>query len=1585
MTSVDRSAPPEIEDVLALSPLQEGLFSLSRLAADGVDLYSMQFVVDIGGPLDVPRLRRSVEAILVRHPNLRAAFWDRDLPKPVQIVPTWVELPWTEIDALPEEVDAVAEADRQRNFDLGQGPVLRVTLVTLPDGRRRLIVTAHHILMDGWAIAVFFRELIAVYEAGGTAESLPPPRPYRDYIAWLAAQDVAAAERAWRDYLRPISGPLMLAEAGTDVGEAIPRRIRLGLDADDTDRLVRWARANGLTMSTVVQFAWATVLSRLSGRSDVVFGTTVSGRPESLPGVESMIGLFINTVPARIVLDRTASVVEQCRHAQREQAVMRDAGYLSLSTIQRAVGRGALFDVLFVFENAPIGAATDPIVTGDGTRFLPMAMESLVHYPLSVVSYLHDGVLVVMLEAVAEALPYFAPADIGARILSVLRQLPEIGDRGVDALEVLLPSERAVSPAPGCESVAVANVVELFLRQAARTPDAVALSTATERYTYRDLAGASGRLAAELADRGIGPETVAALALPRSARSVIAILAVLRAGGAYVPVDVTAPVSRIESIVRQSDPVLVLTDSVHADLMIATGATADRLLVLDDPETEGRIAGRDEAHPRIVHELACAYLIFTSGSTGEPKGVIGTHAALASYFTDHRDRVYSPAERRLGRKLRIAHAWSLSFDASWQPLVGLLDGHSLHLFDEIEMRDAQGIVDGIMRHRVDMIDTSPSMFTQLSAAGLVDGDHLTVLALGGEAIGPAMWDRLRALPDTAVYNCYGPTETTVEAVVGTVNTGAGQSVSSSVPVIGRPVDRMSGYVLDALLRPVPYGVIGELYLSGDQVTRGYVGKSALTADRFVADPFGVREGQWQEHTGREGQWQEHTGREGQWHECTGREGQWHERTGREGQWHECTGREGQGQEHAGRGGSRTGGRMYRTGDLVRRLPSGELSYVGRVDDQVKIRGYRIELGDIESALLRLVSVREAAVVVVRRESGPCLVGFAVTAGDADGWSVRGELSDQLPGYMVPARIVVVPELPLNANGKLDVRALTEIGRREMASDSGGVAPRTDTERALCQAFSEALGGRALGIDDDFLDLGIDSIVAISLVNKARQAGLSVSPAMVLATPTVRDLAAAIDTRAAQRISSAPAEYGEVPTTPIMSWLYEFGGFRRLALSTLVGLPAGIDRAGLEAALQAVIDGHDMLRAQLVEAEGGRRLRTRPPGSVTAAEVLTEVSVDGELGAALATESRIAIDTIDPHAGNMIRAVRFLRPSGDILLLSVHHLAIDPVSWHILLADLADAWTRTAADVREPGVPPEYTTYRRWAQLLTARSGTPEVLAQQEFWEAQVAAPDAPIGHRAPDPRRDTWDSYRITPAIVPAGQTRRLLAATGRDGQIGLPELLLSALCSTLSTWQSGHGRDTAAGTLIALEGHGREDALVDADTTRTVGWFTTVYPLRLAAGLEPDVATLEADPNAARRLVKTVAAQCDAVPNKGLDYGLLRYGGGLAPAAEPQVMFDYLGRLDLAAESAGAWSPIPDLTLHQHLPIAPEPDMPLRYALDVIAGVHPGPDGPQVVTLWRWSAELFDPADIERLTEIWQRAVAAVTAAIAEHMGKQW
>ena len=479
------TAPPQIEDVLALSPLQEGLFALYRLATDGtagaasadsIDLYTMQLRVDIDGPVDVELLRRSAAAMLDRHPNLRAAFWDRDVPKPVQIVPDHVELPWTERTAIPAEFDSIARSERRRPFDLSRGPALRVVLISVPgESRRRMIFTAHHILMDGWALAVYFTELLAAYRAGGSLEGLPTARPYRDYIVWLAQQDKAAAMAKWTEYLRGVQEPLMVASQ-TDSAGAVPETTELVLSAADTARLRNWAGRNGLTLNTAVLFAWAVVLSRLTDRRDLVFGTVVSGRPEHLAGVESMVGLFINSVPVVHQVSATISVAEQCARLQRESSAMRDIGYFGLSELQRAHGRGALFDTLFVFENAPVEDAIREVITPDGARFRPVEMESLTHYPLTVVSHMRGDALVVLVEAIRAALPNLPAAQISERLLGVLLALPDIGDATPDALEVLTAAERAEFADLATRSLPSpdATVWEIFERQVRTTPDAVA-------------------------------------------------------------------------------------------------------------------------------------------------------------------------------------------------------------------------------------------------------------------------------------------------------------------------------------------------------------------------------------------------------------------------------------------------------------------------------------------------------------------------------------------------------------------------------------------------------------------------------------------------------------------------------------------------------------------------------------------------------------------------------------------------------------------------------------------------------------------------------------------------------------------------------------------------------------------------------------------------------------------------------------------------------------------------------------------------------------------------------------------------------
>jgi mycobactin peptide synthetase MbtF len=1515
-------APPQIEDVLALSPLQEGLFALYRLAEDGVDLYSMQFVVDIDGPVDVGLLRRSAQAMLERHPNLRAAFWDLDVPKPVQIVPSEAVLPWSERVAAPTEFDSIARSERRRPFDLSRGPALRVVLLAVPgETRRRMIFTAHHILVDGWALAVFFTEMLAVYRAGGSLDGLPAPRPYRDYILWLAAQDRGAAIAKWDEYLGAVSGPLMVAspEAGhAAAGDGVPDKTQLLLAEADTARLRQWAGRNGLTLNTAVLFAWSVVLGRLTDRRDVVFGTIVSGRPEQLPGVETMVGLFINAVPVVHRVSGTESVVAQCVRLQRESSAMRDIGYLSLSEIQREHGRGTLFDTMFVFENAPIGDAIREVTELDGARFSPIEMESLTHYPLTVVSHLQGDALLVLVEAIPAALPHLRPAEIGERLLAVLRQLPDIGDETPDRLDILTADERAEFSRLAAVSVAApeSTVWQTFEEQVRRSPGSLALTTGGGRpYTYAELHAQACRLARELAHRGIGPETVVALVLPRSPRSVVAILAVLGAGAAYLPVDITLPAARIESILRQADPALAITEAGYSTLAGAGVPT----LALDDPEVAERISRLPAVAPAVRrHPEHSAYVIFTSGSTGEPKGVIGTNAALLGYFADHRDRVYRPTAGRLGRRLRIAHAWSLSFDASWQPMIGLLDGHTVHLFDAEEMRDADRLVKGMSAFQIDMIDTTPSMLVQLRAAGLLDRP-LQVLALGGEAIDTAVWEQLRALSPT-VFNCYGPTEMTVEAVVAPVE-------QFPTPTIGTTNAGTFGYVLDSALRMVPPGVVGELYLSGAQLTRGYIGRSALTASRFVPDPL------------------------------------------------------------------RPGQRMYRTGDLVRCLPHGGYAYLGRGDTQVKIRGYRVEIGEIEAAIRAQPAVHDAAVSVVRREAGASLVGFVVWQQDATGSPVRlrAALTERLPLYMVPARIVELPRLPVNANGKLDGHALDRMASDALSRVTEGAAASaaTDTERALSDVYQEQFNGVVPHIDDDVFALGLDSIVAISLVHKARRRGLMLSPRMVFTAPTIRELAAAIDGGGWESATEGPvgAEYGEVPPLPMVSWLYEHGNYRRFTHTVLLGLPDETGRESIELILQTLLDGHDTLRSILADTPQGPRLVTREPGVVRAADLLTQVQVPGavdvDLCSAITDSARAVTEEIDPRAGAMVRAVWFSGAErGDVLLITAHHLAVDVVSWHIMLGDIAEAW-RSVQSGAAPKTLPEFTSYRRWSELMWERAATPEVVAQCEHWITQVRDPDPALGRRHADPARDTWSTLRVTPALTPAADTERVLAAVAKNatGGAGMREFLLAATTIAVASWRRECAQDPASGALIALEGHGRADAVVDTDTTNTVGWFTTAFPVRLGAGTAAvDIERAEADPEAARSLIDSVTAHLGTIPNEGLDYGLLRYVGRvpeLQGAAEPQIQFGYLGRLDLSGAQDQPWSLL-TAPYVDALPIDPEPDLPMRFAVNLSVLVGATQEGPQLIANWRWSEALFAPADIDRLTQFWQRAIAALAAGLA-------
>lgn len=1475
MTATETGAPSGIEDVMALSPLQEGLYSLTVLSGladtgDGSavdDPYLVGIAADIAGPLDVELLQDCAAKMLMRHPNLRASFVSRDIPRPVQIVPSRVKLPWRQVAAEPADIEKLAAAERSRPFDFEKTPAIRFLLIELPYARWHLVITAHHIVIDGWSLPVFAAEMIALYGAGGDLEALPvKPRPYRDYIGWLAGRDRSASERVWREHLAGLPGPTLLAASmATEAPRTgLPRRTELRTDRQTTARLSDGARSRGITVNTLMQMAWALVLSRLTDRDDVVFGVTVSGRPAELSGVETMIGLFINTVPLRVRLDANAEVGAQCVALQRNAATLRDHSYLSHAQLRAIGGVGEMFDTLLVYENFPTsGLADGGELTAGGVTFRPAGLESVTHFPVALAAHLDDGQLVMFVEVLHGALGDTTGETLGRRVLAAAERLLSSWEHPLREVSVLFDEENRPLRAAGTAPVRPAAGFHARFAAVARAgPDQEALIWACGSMSYGELDATANRLAAVLIGRGVEPESPVAVRLSRGPQYVVALLAVLKSGAVCVPLEPGTPPERVESILRQTGATIVIDEDMVASV---------------DSEASDQAV---DFRPVDVDPSQAGYVVFTSGTTGEPKGVIGTHAALGAYADDHIDTVLRPAAARLRRRLRIAHAWSFAFDAAWQPLVALLDGHTVHVVDERTQRDAESLVQAIAEHRIDMIDTTPSMFAQLRAFGLLASVPLTVLALGGEAVVPPTWNMIRdacARSGMAAYNCYGPTETTVEAVIADITEYA-------APSIGRPTRQSRAYVLDSALRPVPHGAAGELYVAGAQLARGYLRRPGETSHRFIADPFG------------------------------------------------------------------SGERMYRTGDVVRRQPDESLVYLGRADEQVKIRGYRVEPGEIAAALQAHPGVRHAHVVVREHPGGARLTACAATAnGSAPTEAeLRTMLGERLPRYMVPQRIVVVDEIPLTANGKLDEAALPDV-------DAGtvGSAPETATESTLAELLSEMLQIPEVDVTADFLELGLDSIVALSVVQAARRRGIPLRARLILECNNIRELAAAIDAETTGAARDAEHSTEPIPLLPNAIWVYEYGEPRRMGQVEAIRVPEGITAEQLRAALTAIVDGHEVLRSRLDRTS--MVLVPTPVG-----DFFDEAAVSGDLPAAVTAHAEKALESLDPERGSLLSA-RWLRPpSGPgVLLLAAHVLAMDPASWRVVLGEL-DAALHVLAGGHAPAPVPEHTSYRRWAQALMRRA---ETLDTMPFWLSQLQGEDPDLGARRVQADRDRAAGLLIRAAVTDTAITGQLL-----DSNVPMFDLLVAAAARTVTRWRQRRGQPTPA-PLLALETHGRADAVVDdtdqdtsdaVDTTDTVGLLSAIYPLRVHS----------TDPH-------RVTAQLAAIPGAGIDYGLLRYlradtAAALNSVPGPQLLLNYLGRADVG--DAGTSVRL-DRELLGGLPPLPEPNVAVRHELVIMATLLGSGDQQVLLTQWRALPDILSEPELTALQDLWNESLRECVA----------
>jgi amino acid adenylation domain-containing protein/non-ribosomal peptide synthase protein (TIGR01720 family) len=1409
----------DVEDIYPLSPMQQGLL-FHTLMSPRSGMYFEQLTLSLAGPLDAAALRTAWQEMVGRHAVLRTRFAWEGLDAPLQVVERHVELAWEEHDwsRLPsteqeERLRRLLASDRGREFDLSRAPLTRLALVQMAEDDHRLVWSFHHLLLDGWSLPVVVKEVLRSYQAHtrGNAPELAPVAPYRDYITWLAGQDLAKTEAYWRSELAGFRAPTPLAvdlRMGTAAGlEGEVGEQNIQLSAAGTERLRTLARRHQLTLNTLVQGAWGVLLSRYSGEDDVVFGATVSGRPAALPTVEAMVGLFINTLPVRVKVAPDQALVPWLRSIQERQVEQRQYEHSALAQVQAwsEVPAGQpLFESLLAFENYPVeppagqGAA--------GVRVVGAHFAERTNYPLTVTavpgSRLSIGILYdrqrFAEEAVGRMLRHVATLleGMAARPEAPVSDLPMMtaGERS----QALVEWNATARPYPR------QSIPQVFEAAAAAAPHAVAVVFARERLTYGELNRRANQLAHRLRGLGVGPSSRVGICLERSLEMVVGLLGILKAGGAYVPLDVSYPPERLAFMVEDAALSVLVTQERLRSKLPMHGAT----VVLLDVERE-RLAQESAGNPAsgVVPE-DLAYVTYTSGSTGVPKGVEVTHRGVLRLL-------FGVDYVELGPEARVLQMAPVSFDASTLEIWGaLLHGGRCVVFPE-RVPTAFELGEVIETEGVDTMWLTASLFNAIVEEAPEALGGVRQLLIGGEALSvPHVRQGLERLPGTRIINGYGPTESTTFTCCYEIPRPLPEW-AKSIP-IGRPISNTRVYVLDGRMQPVPVGVAGELFIGGDGLARGYLGRPELTAERFVPDPFAQE----------------------------------------------------------------VGGRLYRTGDLVRYLSEGRIEFLGRADHQVKVHGYRIELGEVEAALADHAGVRHVAVVMKGGPTEKRLVAYVVPAEAAPAAAdLRAYAKGRLPDYMVPSAFVTLDALPLSPNGKVDRRALASRPEEGAPPEQAYEEPRTRAEQTLTRIWGEVLGVARVGIRDNFFELGGDSILSIQIVARAREAGMRLSLKQIFEHPTVAELVAVAGAPVGSEAAEQGRVAGEAPLTPIQRWFFAQGlpEPHHYNQAVLLDVRRELDPSWLEQAVSGLQEHHDALRTRFTRGSQRWRQEVAAEAAVPFARVDLRAVAEPERPAALDAAAEEAQRNLDLSAGPLWRVVLFdLGDGGRKLLVVIHHLVVDGVSWRVLLEDLQAACAQLASGdpVR---LPRKTTSFRRWAERLREYAVSEDLAREREHWHAVGEGFEPlPVDLAAGE---DTAGSAATVTVELDPDETRALLQDVPGVYHTQITEVLLTAATGTLRKWT---GRDTV---LFDLEGHGREELFEGVDLSRTVGWFTTIYPVRLRW---PGGGVGEA--------LKGIKEQLRAVPRRGIGFGLLRWtseGGEELRGAAAQVSFNYLGQFD--------------------------------------------------------------------------------------------
>lgn len=1468
----------EAEDRQALSYAQQRMWFLWQLdPLSGA--YNLPGAVRLSGRLDLGALEQAFASLVARHATLRTLF-QRQADDSLRQVPGSASLAIDQVDfshlSADERELAVANAAGQQSqlpFDLSSGPLLRVTLLKLAAQEHVLLLTLHHIVSDGWSMNVLIDEFIRCYDAfeAGVQPQLPPlPIQYSDYALWqrrwLEAGEQARQLAYWQAQL---GNEHPVLELPTDHPRpALPShrgtRYEFAIDPQLAEQLRTTAQQHNITLFMLLLGAFNALLHRYTGQTDIRVGVPIANRNRA--EIEGLIGFFVNTQVLRTQLDGQTRVDDLLR-AIKETALGAQAHQdlpferlVEALKLERSLSHTPLFQVMY--NHQPQVADISTVSTASGLALGVIEWEGrTTQFDLTLDTYdLNSNETHGKLHAALTYANDLFDAPTIARMAQHWTRLLQ---------GMVCDCRQRISELPMLETTEYQRIVhdwnradeafaqelcvhELISRQVAADPGALAVTFATRQLTYAQLDAQANRLAHRLIALGVGPEVRVGVAMQRSENLLVALLAVLKSGAAYVPLDPDYPTERVAYMLEDSRALVLLTEpSVAATLAVSTDT---QVLLMDDLQ----VADYPTSAPvtRVTPDNL-AYVIYTSGSTGKPKGVAITHRNVLALI-DWSKSVYSHADIQ-----GVLASTSVCFDLSvWELFVTLANGGSL-----IIARNALELPQLPARDQVRLINTVPSAINALQREGQIPSS-VRIINLAGEPLKQSLVEALYQQPGVEhVYDLYGPSEDTTYSTWTRREAGGRAN-------IGRPLKHSASYLLDADLQPVPQGVSAELYVCGAGITRGYLARPGMTAEKYVPNPF-----------------------------------------------------------------ASNGERLYRTGDLTRYQADGALQYVGRIDHQVKVRGFRIELGEIEARLLQQTSVRELAVLAQDGVNGQQLVAYIVPGDSAllDDLDAQAKLREclktalrqHLPDYMVPAFLLFLAQLPLTPNGKLDRKALPAVDGSQQQREH--VAPRTVMEKSLAAIWQDVLALDSVGLEDNFFELGGDSIVSMQVVSRARQAGIVLSPKDLFQHQTVRSLAQAARSGERPLIDQGPAS-GAVALAPVQQGFFDQAIPERQHWNqSLLLVPReALNVEALQRALEQLLSHHDSLRLRYAQtAEGWQQTYS----AATTESVLWQRQAQSvEALNAVCDEAQRSLDL---HQGPLMRALLVAMADGtQRLLLVIHHLAVDGVSWRVLLEDLQQFYSASARKLAKT------STYQRWVARL--QDHLPAFESSLPYWQSQLreAANDLPCERPAGALQNRFEQKLEIR---LDTEQTRKLLQHAPAAYRTQVNDLLLTALARAVCRW-SGQGS-----TLVQLEGHGREDLFDNIDLTRTVGWFTSLFPVNLVPSQDLGAS------------IKSIKEQLRAVPDKGLGYGALRYLGArgiraeLAALPQPRITFNYLGQFDRQFDDAAMFLPSTEGS-----GVAQDPSAPLGNWLTVEGQVYGG----ELALSWGFSREMFDTATVQRLAD---------------------